>query len=294
MRTRIGGVAGCCALAACGGDLFTAKIEGKAWAAEPITINAMAGGVPGGVNIVGAQNADGLNRALTMTLGNIQGLGTYWLGVSADTVGGIGLVGESGAEGSSAVSWITENTGMAGTITITQLDTRVVATFEYVAADEAGGTRSVTDGELDLPLAGTLPPVAEQLGNTLSAKIGGVLYNAASVSTARSGLTMEGLQVSSTTKLDGLSITIADAAAPGDLAIHRTSPIRIILAGKNGGDAMHCCWGNTDADSGKVVVTSITAKRAKGTFSGTLGPKPGSPATTPLEITDGVFDVGIR
>lgn len=70
------------------------------------------------------------------------------------------------------------------------------------------------------------------------------------------------------------------------------SPIRTITAGLNG--SPDCCWGlNAGGDVITVNVTSITPDRVQGTFSGTLQPHVGQPATTPLVVTNGVFDVGI-
>jgi hypothetical protein len=49
---------------------------------------------------------------------------------------------------------------------------------------------------------------------------------------------------------------------------------------------------NAGNDTVTVTITSLTPARVKGTFTGTLQPQPGKPATTPLVITDGVFDIG--
>jgi hypothetical protein len=69
--------------------------------------------------------------------------------------------------------------------------------------------------------------------------------------------------------------------------------VRAIIVGLNGGDASHCCWGlNAGTDTFTVTITILTPARVKGTFSGTLQPQPGKPATAPLVITDGAFDVG--
>jgi hypothetical protein len=67
--------------------------------------------------------------------------------------------------------------------------------------------------------------------------------------------------------------------------------VRAITAGINN-DATTCCWGNAGNDVITVTISSLTPARVKGTFSGTLQPQPGKPATMPLEITDGAFDVG--
>ena len=46
-------------------------------------------------------------------------------------------------------------------------------------------------------------------------------------------------------------------------------------------------------DVGTITITSLTPSRVKGLLTATLRPTPGKPATTPLVITDGTFDVGI-
>src|SRR4029078_8310558 len=55
-----------------------------------------------------------------------------------------------------------------------------------------------------------------------------------------------------------------------------------------------CCWG-VSADVGTITITSLTKTRAKGTFSATLSPQPGTAAVTigPLTITNGSFDIGL-
>lgn len=279
---------------------FTAKIDGQVWDAIPISIVAQAVGVPGGVVILGSQTSGGLTRSLTISLYNITGPGSYALGVSSDVFGGIGQVGE-GTGGGNSNSWITENTGTAGTITITRLSGgRIAGTFSYVADpgqnNTVGGSRTVTDGEFDLEFRGTLVPVPPNKGSTVSAMFGGQRYNAWSVhGLLQDHLGGAGFQFSTSTKEHGLSILLSGVTAPGSYTLSNTSPARIIGAGRNGGDANHCCWGGgaTGADVGTITITSLTPTRVKGTLTATLQPTPGRPATTPLVITDGTFDVGI-
>ena len=301
------------ALGACGGggdsngpnggtSGFTAKIDGQSWEALPISIAAQAiAGVPGGLLLVGSQTTGGVSRGLTISLYNITGPGTYALGVSSDVFGGIGQVGE-GTGGGNSNSWITENTGTAGTITITQLSSgRIAGTFSYVADpgqnNTVGGTRTVTDGQFDLPFTGTLVAVPDGYGSRVGAQFGGQVYNAWSVNgLLQDHLGGPGFQFSTSTKEHGLSILLSGVTAPGTYTISHTSPVRSIGAGRNGGDANHCCWGGggSAADVGTITITSLTATRVKGTFSATLQPSPGTAATTPLVITNGSFDVGIH
>jgi hypothetical protein len=299
-------------LSACGGSDssgpsggssgFTAKIDGQSWEALPISIAAQAiAGVPGGVLLTGSQTTGAVSRALTISLFNITGPGTYALGVSSEVFGGIGQVGE-GTGGGNSNSWITENTGTAGTITITKLSGgRIAGTFSYVAdpgqQNTVGGTRTVTEGKFDLEFKGTIVPVPANVGSKVSATFGGVLYNAWSVNgLLQDHLGGPGFQFSTSTKEHGLSVLLSGVTAPGTYTISHTSPVRSIGAGRNGGDANHCCWGGggSAADMGTITITSISSTRVKGTFTATLQPSPGQPATTPLVITNGAFDVGIQ
>lgn len=75
----------------------------------------------------------------------------------------------------------------------------------------------------------------------------------------------------------------------------RVSLALSLVLGKNGGDASNCCWGgDKPGDTGTIVITSLAPTRVKGTFSGMLLPQTGKPATAPLMIADGTFDVGIQ
>jgi hypothetical protein len=282
---------------ASGGDTFIAEVNGKSWSAEPISISSRAGSVPGGIIVVGSGEIDGVNTSLTISLGNIRGPGTFALGVSSSVYGGTGQVGESTGSGGDALSWITENTGVAGTIVLTRVDTRIVGTFEYLAEpgrhNETGTNRQVTHGEIDLPLAGTLPAVAENLGSKVSAKLNGETYNAWSVDASYfvpSGTT--GFRIDTSTKEHGLSLYLEGVGTTGTYTLSNNNPTRRLTAGHTGGDASHCCW---DADSvGTVTVTKLTPARIQGTFTATFQPREGKPATLPLEVTDGTFDVGVQ
>ena len=169
------------------GPGFRATIDGQGWQAESIGSSAAAvPGVPGSLVIVGAQTSGGLTRGLTLTLYNIASTGTYPLGVSSDVFGGIGLVGEGSGSGN-AQSWITDNTGAAGTITLTNLSGgRIAGTFSFIASpghsNTVGGTRTVTDGSFDLAFSGNLAPVPANVGSKLGATMGGRSYNASTVS----------------------------------------------------------------------------------------------------------------
>lgn len=277
------------------GSGFTAKVNGKSWAAEPVGVTARAGGVPGGVVVTGSQTLDGASTGLTISLNDVTGPGTYALGVGPGVYGGQASVGE-GTGGANSTVWETPLSGVAGSITIASIGDRLVATFAYEAepdkANTAGGTRSVTDGQIDLPLTGKLPPVPEDQGSKLGAALDGKAYNAYAVSAFLMDITGgPGVRIDTHSSENALSINLSAVTSPGTFSFSNSNPVRTITAGING-DATRCCWGNAGSDDVTVTITSLTPARVKGTFTGTLQPQPGKPATTPLQITDGEFDVG--
>jgi hypothetical protein len=303
----VAGVAGLVLLGACGGggsdssgpnggSGFTATIDGQAWEATPISIAANPVlAVPGALLITGVQTVGNTTTGVTLTLYNITGPGTYPLGVSSNVYGGTGQVGESND------AWITDNTGTAGTVTITTLSaSHIVGSFAFDAVpghhNVQTNTRVVTNGHFDLPFGGALTPVPENVGSKVTATMGGTTYIAWSVDgLLQDHLGGAGFQFSSSTRDHGLSILISGAIQPGTYTLSNTGAVRIVSAGRNGGDAAHCCWGggNTGNDVGTITITSITSERVKGTLTATLQPVPNRPATTPLVITAATFDVGI-
>src|SRR5262249_40230165 len=193
-----------------GGSGFQAKIDGQSWQADAIGTSATAvPGVPGSAVMLGSQTSGGVTRSVTITLYNISTTGTYPLGVSSDVFGGIGLVGEGSGGGGNAQSWITDNTGAAGTLTLTNLSGgRSAGTLSFVSAAGHGnpgaGTRTVTEGSFDLALTGTLASVPANVGSKLGATLGAQSYGAASVlGVGTSPLGGPGMQISTTTKDHG-------------------------------------------------------------------------------------------
>jgi hypothetical protein len=284
-----------------GGSGFRAKIDGQTWEAAPISIVAgPLAGSPGGMMVLGSQNKGGKNVSLTITLNDVTGPGTYALGVGPGVYGGLGSVGESTGGSGNANVWQTPLDGVSGMFAIDTLtSTHLTASFAYVAAADddntAGGTRTVTEGEIDLPFSGALTAVPENEGAKVSATLGGQPYNAWYVSGSLLDFTGgAGVNISTTSAVNALSLQLQGVTAPGRYDLSDAQPLRTIIVGKNGGDASSCCWGlNAGGDTGTITITSLGAARVKGTFSGTLQPQPGKPATTPLVVTDGAFDVGI-
>jgi hypothetical protein len=288
--------------AANGGGVFQAKVDGKAWAAAPLTIAAgPIASIPGGLLVLGSQTAGGVQTTLTITLNDIRGPGSYALGVGPGVYGGTASVAEGTIGTGAGTSWETPLDGVSGQVVITTLTSaRLVATFAYVAATAGsnaatGGTRTVTEGQIDLPLAGALTPVPENVGGKVSASLNGAPYNAWSITASLMDFTgAAGVDISTTSAKNALSLMLSGVTAVGPYAISDTSPVRTLIVGLTGGDASSCCWGlNAGGDAGTVTITSLTAARVTGTFSGTFQPQPGKPATTALVVSDGMFDVGI-
>lgn len=280
------------------GSGFRAKIDGKRWEAEPIGVTARAGGVPGGLVLVGSQSASGMSQSISISLAAVTGPGTYALGVGPGVIGGTASVGEAPLGTGNGNAWETELNGLSGTVQIIKLDTtKIVGTVAFTATagkrNTIGGTRTVTEGEFDLPLKGTLPPVPPNVGSKVSATLGGRPYNAWAVNTSlQDFMGGAGVNISTTSSENTLSLMLVGVTAPGTYAISNTGPQRFISAGRNG--TPECCWGqNGNGETGTINITSLSPARIKGTFSATLRPSPGKPATAPLMITDGVFDVGV-
>jgi hypothetical protein len=292
-----------------GGSGFTALIDGKPWEAEPIGVTAMVNAaVPGNVIILGNDGAAERSRSITVTLYNVRGPGRYALGVGLECVGGIGQTGEAtGVVGDNSNSWITPGTGNDGEVILAEIGGgRIKGTFFFTAdtgrRNTTGVKRTVTEGKFDLPLAGALPVLHERKGSTLTARLGDESYNAASVyGFGKDFLGQDGIRISTTSSLHGVNIELQSVTDTGTFALSNTQPIRTISAGRNGGDAQHCCWQTLAGAAGEIKVTSIirnAAKdsiyRVKGSFKGTLQPSPGKAATADLEVLEGTFDVGVE
>lgn len=283
------------------GTVFTASVEGKAFQASEISIVAQAvPAVPGCLMLLGSQTAGGLTSSITLTLYNVAGPDEYPLGTDMSVYGGIGQVGEGTGSGGDANSWITEANGRAGKVNLTKLsDGRAAGTFEFTTVaghnSKVGGTRTVANGKFDVPFTGTLATIAPNQGNRVSATLNGKPYNAGTV--LGGSLTVftggAGVTFSSANSENALSITLEGVTAPDSVGLSNFSPVRLITIGRTGGTAEFCCWQTDAAGTGKIVVTSLTANRVKGRFSGTLKATAGKPATRDLVIENGEFDIGV-
>ena len=297
-------------LAACGGDKGTggdggggsgpisARIDGKAWASGEAMAKCQAMPLPGGLLIQGAQATSSSGTAVVITLYNIKGPGTYALGVGTTAFGGILAMTIADGKGGSK-TWVSTMDGLSGSITFTKVGADGVAgTFSATlepGSDTDGSGIEITDGKFDLPLTGTLVPVPDNAGSRVVAKLNGEPFNAVGVtSLTATQLRGQGLQFSALSSGRSISMTLMDVEEAGTYSLKDASPVRT-LAVVFSSAASTGSWGPTGVrqDSGVVVVTSLTATRAIGTFSATLSPQTGASATEPMVITDGEFDIGL-
>ncbi len=299
---RVPAVALTLALFACGGDstgpgdggsgssFFKATIAGAAWSSDagvesvgvPLTL-------PGLYVMTGTKLGGGYT--LVLSLYNIDATGTYPMGVGLTAVGGSAIV--SNLTG----GWSTPLSGQAGTLTVTAIsDSRIAGTFSFDAEPLTGsatGTLSVTGGSFDLEVkpTGTVGPLPDYAGSTVTATLGSSSFTAATVAGQLTGA-FDILVVSGSTNERLLSFTLSGMTGPGTYALGTGQPTRTM--GVSGVTSpLTTAWSSSGAGaSGSVSVTSITATRIKGTFSATLGPAPGTSTTGTLTVTNGVFDIG--
>lgn len=274
-----------------GGTGFSATINGQPWEAASLGV-AAAGvpAVPGGLIVTGAQTVGGVTTAVNFSLFNIKGVGTYPLGVTSDVFGGIASVGIDNN------SWLTAFTGQAGSISITTLTaTRLVATFQFSglpgSRNTVQGTKTVTAGRIDLPLQTPVPVLAEQHGRSVTATLNGADFVGSTVVVTKqgaAGLGFSALDGDYLVSLDLTNVTTADTYTPQPTGELRA--ITVIHTGVAG--TKKPAWGLNPADTGSIVVTSVTAGRFKGTFNVTLHPQSGDSGATGTVALVGAFDIG--
>jgi hypothetical protein len=266
---------------------MTAKLDGTAWTADPLiagqgAIHANPGFylIPG-YKLISSTNA----QFLTLIVYNVTGTGTYPLGVTPQVFGGVGEFGDATS------AWITPLTRMAGT-------------FEFKAdavSGSAAGVRNVTEGHFDFPVItqGTVGPLPDNAGGRISATLGGTYWNG---STAQAQITSVGgsnvLIMGGLSTTGHVNITISGVTGPGTYPLNNTGPTCMLTANDA---ATGYTWGGTISfpggvpttnDVGSIIITSLTATRVKGTFTGTLAPGFGSGAPGSLAVTGGDFDIG--
>lgn len=298
-------------LAACGGDgpsgpggggggngTFRATINGAAWVAEAQFIQAPTPQKQGHYPLYGARTAGTTLNGITLNLIGISGPGTYPLGTSGGVAGGTATVNEASSV------WMTPLSGAAGTVTLTTVTaTRAAGTFSFTAEGVVGtaGTRTVTNGQFDIPLnrPANLPAMTHADTGSMTATIGGTAWVGAS---GGGGAPTGGtLLVIFTGTTRTVSVAVSPYNGPGTYQLntpntfHRVS----VTAGTVAGSP--CCWGGrtqvvngqiVSLDVGSITITTATANRIRGTFSGTLAPALTGGATANLTVANGTFSYG--
>jgi hypothetical protein len=275
---------------------MTATIDGQSWSSNSAAILALQVSAVSGDYILGGTElaANGLpGTSLSIAINDVAGPGTYPLGVDGVSVAG-GFITVTAANGA---SWLTAFSGAAGTITITALNsTHIAGTFTFTASQTsngATGSRVVTNGVFDVPFhsAATIQPLPDSVGSKMAATLNGQPWNAAIVS---AGTSLGLISISGINSNQTLLFTIHQPTAPGTYALSSASPNLMEAWDPNAVKpaGSRCCWG-VAGDVGSVTFTSLTKTRAKGTFTMTLSPQPGTAATGKLVVTGGTLDIGL-
>lgn len=272
-----------------GTNRLTATINGSAFSAASAFILAASvqGGIPGTISFQGSSTAATTGaKSIAVNLGFIPGPGTYPLGVNIGTTPG-GVI--TYVDGSA--SWLTPLNGASGSITIASITTsRITGSFIFTAEPTVGGGAAIqgTNGSFDVPLsAGFVPASGENIGSTLTATIGGAPYVGGTV-VGSGGGTSTRIAVASTPTYT-ITLTVGPITEPGGGPLTgATVPLRRVRIQQTGTTN---AWGGNGGDTGTLTVTSISAGRIAGTFSGTLQALPGTAGPATLTVANGTFNV---
>lgn len=271
---------------------MTAKIDGAAFAADPLfTGQGVASIAPGAFYIGGYQLSGTSTRSITISLANVAGPGTYPLGVGPLVFGGTGIVVLD------AQGWGTPLSGAAGSITITTLSTtRMAGTFFFTADASTGGAtgvKSVTDGAFDMPIVsgGSNGPPADHLGSRVTGMIDGAQWTAATVV---SGVASGAFIFTASNNLRTVSVSVSAFTPPDTFDLSSTAPFRLVqVMGPGDGPSNDpCCWNEVTGNTGTITIATVTATRITGSVNALLVPSPGTSASGSL-VVELTFDVGI-
>ncbi|MGQ0764579.1 MAG: DUF6252 family protein [Gemmatimonadota bacterium] len=260
---------------------FTASIDGTSWTA--ITAATQVLGSANGTFVIVGSTGGSNPTALSLSLVNISGPGTYSLGVAAVVPGGLATI-TTGTAG-----WSTPLSGLAGTVTITAVSaTRIAGTFSFVATPvlSASGNRNVTQGSFDLPVTSSgSVAVAPNRGSRIAGTLNGSPWNAATivmVAAPASGV----LTIGTGTNTHLFNVIISGYTGVGTYTLGTgvTRQVTLALLGTSQG------WGGPGANSGTVTVTSANADRIQGTLNVTLQPAAGTQGVVTFTAA---FDLGL-
>jgi len=272
---------------------MTAKIDGASWASvSPASLSANQV-LPGAYTLIGFDNS---STNINISLANIRGPGTYPLGVGPSVPGGSVILANSAGGG-----WATVNSGADGQISITTLTTTEMAgTFNFTVnalSGNATGTKTVTAGDFHVAVKQLVPigAIPDNAGSTLTATIGGTTWNAAFVTASLNSIAGSPyLTIAAGNSTRGFGIIISGMTGVGTYALGNTSTVTRQMQVSNVVNPLSNIWSSIGAgSSGSVVITSVTATRIKGTFSGVLSAAPGSNSPGTMTVANGTFDIGL-
>ncbi|MFN0100046.1 MAG: hypothetical protein ACKVS7_15350 [Gemmatimonadaceae bacterium] len=268
---------------------FSARVDGATYTPS---LSAVASHFLAGAYSITAVRSSGANTsAMTISLINIPGPGTYPLGTGAGVAGGTATYVQNTA------GWGTPLSGEAGTITITTLtDTRMVGTFSFTAEGVTGGatgTKAISNGTFDIAVntSGSFGPVPLRNQNVVRATIGGQSYNASTIVT---GSASGAIIFSTNSTKRSFAVSLTNLPGPGTYAVGSAYVSSVYVGAPVGAPPAGplCCWANyITGSTGTVTVTSLTAGQISGTFSFSLQPTGTGAATAPLAITNGTFQI---
>lgn len=121
---------------------MTASIDGSSWSSSLITQATVQGGV------LAVAGQDGSVRQIQLRVINYAGQGTYSLGSGNMHLATV-------VTGTTANDMYTANmVAGTGSIIVTEsTSSRIKGTFTFTARNTAGGTKSVTNGNFDVPIS---------------------------------------------------------------------------------------------------------------------------------------------
>jgi len=277
---------------------MTAKVDGAAFVASNPDFSPATQVTAGNYTILGLQSSTTAATIITLSLANIRGPGTYPLGVGPQVPGGSVILAVSSA------GWASPMSGADGSITITSLSTTEIAgTFNFVVTASLSGTtpatRTVTEGDFRLPVKqlAAIGAIPDKAGSTLTMSANGSAFTGAFVQAnlnTIAGSQGQFLVVSSSNSTRGFGFSLSGVTGPGTYALGNTSTVTRQMQFSFVANVQANSWSSIGpGSSGSVIITSLTATRIKGTFSGVLGPTPGFSSAGVATITNGVFDIGL-
>ena len=263
-----------------GGNSFSATIDGVAWSASSSLVTVTGASVNGSGTIIltGTSVPDGHSVALTLSFISVPG--TYPLGVNTvSTQGGIGIVSEP------PNSYTTPLSGSAGTVTITaRTSTRIAGTFSFVGKSGVGATtRTVTSGSFDITKSAGLPALPTSQGSLLTATLGGVAFNGATIVAIAAGAGFGATTTDYSLNFDALQ----PLQQGRTYKIGREYSVQVQHIGSPDSYAS----GSADS-AGYLTINTYTPTRIAGVFAGTLARV--GPAGPALVIQNGVFGITLH